>query len=241
MDGNGSPVHADLGRDDVHVWRATLTGIDPARFEPTLSADEQERAARFRFARDRHRYVVTRGVLRALLGRYLNQAPERLRFCYGRRGKPALAAANGGTELRFNVSHADDLALVAITRERDVGVDVERVREHFEIEPLIESCCSPPEIAALGACRPQARRAAFFATWTSKEAYLKGIGDGLHFPPERLTVRFATDGRPPELMVDGTRVEDWTLRTLDLERPYAAAVAAEGGDFLLSLADWRRV
>lgn len=228
------PGLIELARDEVHVWHAALEATDAVRLAATLSPDEHERAARFRFARDRDRFVATRGLVRVILGRYLGRAPETLRFRYGLRGKPSLSPACGGDELRFNVSHADDLALVAIARGREVGVDVERPRENLALDSLIATCCSPPEVATLSACQPQERHAAFFASWTSKEAYAKGVGDGLHLPLDRLTVHFAAAGGPIQLSMGETRIDDWTVRSVQVAPGYAAAVAAEGNDWTLS-------
>ncbi len=228
----------ELGRDEVHIWCASLDGIDAERRADTLAADEQARAARFRFPRDRDRFVAARALLRAILGRYLDRAPATLRFSYGPRGKPSLSPACGSDELRFNVSHAADLALFAIARAREVGVDVERIREDIALDPLIETACSPPEIIALGTCRPQDRSTAFYTYWTLKEAYIKGVGEGLHLPPDRLTVHLGNDGRLSQLLVGETRVDDWTLRSLDVAPGFGAAVAVAGHDFVLSHRCW---
>jgi 4'-phosphopantetheinyl transferase len=208
------------------------------RCAATRSADEHARAARFRFPQDRDRFVAARGLLRAILGGYLDLAPETLRFRYGRRGKPSLSPAGAGVELRFNVSHAGDLALVAVTRSREVGIDIERIRADIDLDLLIEASCSPAEIVALNACRPQDRVAAFFTYWTLKEAYLKGVGDGLHCPPDRLTVHPQDDGRPSRLLVGGSRVEDWTVRSFAVAPGFVGAVAVEGDDFALSRRCW---
>src|SRR4051812_17773983 len=118
---------------ELHVWRAELAQ-NPSlltRLERTLSEDERERAARFHFRRDAERFVVARGVLRDILGRYLCERPERLRFVYNEFGKPSLAGEHAGGPHRFNLSHSRDLALYAVTLGREVGVDLEFVRPDF--------------------------------------------------------------------------------------------------------------
>ena len=112
------------------MWRSILdqTPSQIRTLQQNLAADEQARAERFYFARDRGHFIVARGVLRAILGRYLSRAPERLSFCYGSHGKPALADAFDGNAIRFNLSHSHGVALYAVTRGREVGIDLERIR-----------------------------------------------------------------------------------------------------------------
>ncbi len=240
------PADPRLRSGDVHLWCATLDESATAvRLVDTLSADERVRAERFRFERDRRRFVAARGLLRAILGRYLDRAPAALRFCAGPYGKPALTQEDGNDDLRFNVSHAGDLALFAIARGREVGVDVERVRAEISLDSLIATCCSPQEIVALNACPPRERAAAFFACWTAKEAYLKGIGRGLSLPLDRLTVDPVVGDRPPRLTAGETPVDDWPLRSCDPGPGYVAVIAAEGrGWHVLGLrppaAQWTR-
>ncbi len=119
------------------------------RLRGTLALDEQARAARFRFERDRHHFIVGRGTLRALLGRYLGAEPGRLEFRYEVYGRPALAV---GTDLRFNLAHSHGLALVAVARDREVGVDIEQVRPIESFERIIERFFSPRECATFRRC-----------------------------------------------------------------------------------------
>ena len=118
-----------LGRDDVHLWRATLEVNAPSlcALERTLTEDERVRAGRLVFRRDRERFIIARGTLRFLLGGYLGLAPEEVRFAYGPRGKPELSAQGEGAPLRFNVTHSSGLALFAFARGRALGVDIDPV------------------------------------------------------------------------------------------------------------------
>ncbi len=120
-----APETLSLRSNDVHVWRAALDvpESDVRRLCDTLADDERRRAERFIFQNDRAHFVVARGLLRVLLGRYLQHDPQHLRLVYGPHGKPELASDVGGTGLRFNVSHSHGLALYAITRHREIGVE----------------------------------------------------------------------------------------------------------------------
>jgi phosphopantetheinyl transferase len=124
----------------VHVWRADLAAVEDG-LEDLLCADERSRAARILPARKRVLWVRSRGLLRALLGRYLDRDPRELRFVLGPHGKPALLSEGPtrpdvGEDLRFNLSHSDDHALVAVSAGREVGVDIERIRARYTAEFL---------------------------------------------------------------------------------------------------------
>ena len=124
------PAPKDLHLPDnvVHVWRAELR---PCATD-LLSASERERAAQFHFDKDRDRYVAARSILRQLIGRYEQASPEGIQFTYNTYGKPALE----GSSLRFNVSHSADLVLLAFTRNKNIGVDVERIRPEFAAKEI---------------------------------------------------------------------------------------------------------
>jgi 4'-phosphopantetheinyl transferase len=168
---------------DIDVWRAALDD-QPAEvlqyLQTVISPDEAGRAHRFYFERDRRRFVIGRGILRLLLGRYLGREPGELVFRYGENGKPALATLNGGPPpLYFNVTHSEGLAVYAFTRAGEVGVDIERIRDIPELEQIAGSYFPPGELARILACPEERRRDEFFRAWTRQEAVLKATGVGL--------------------------------------------------------------
>ncbi len=218
---------AELDRDEVHVWRVDLDGAPEAAVASSLSADERERARRFRFERDRQRFVAARGLLRRLVGRYLDQEPARVRFGYGPRGKPFVDAAGG---LRFNVSHSAGLALVAFAWGREVGVDVERLRPVPEAEDIARQYFSRWEESELRRLPEGERAAAFFRCWTRKEAFVKATGDGLSRPLDAFDVTLAP-GEPARLVrVAGEPEAARRFWMVDVSpgRGFAAALAIEG-------------
>jgi 4'-phosphopantetheinyl transferase len=231
------PADVRASDDVVDLWRLPLAlrpPRDAERFRQTLSADEAERAARFHFDRDRDRFTAARAQLRAVLALYLRTEPARLRFAYGPHGKPALAggpAGGGDSALRFNLAHSHELALLAVTRSHEVGVDLEHVRPDFATEDIAERFFSRREAAALRAL-PEgvARVEAFFRCWTRKEAFIKAKGEGLSFPLSLFTVSLAP-GEPAALLgcdTDAGETERWTLINLEPGAGYFAAAAAEG-------------
>ncbi len=227
-----------LPRDEAQVWCAALDGAAERRalLWPLLSADEQERARRFRFDRDRDRFTVARGLLRHLLGRYLGVDPARLRFAYNAHGKPALEDpqpdAPGKECPQFNVSHSAGLALYACAREAAVGVDLERRRPLSDMAQVAARFFSSREQALLRALPPERRLDAFYACWTRKEAYVKARGEGLSLPLDRFSVSLAP-GEPARLLhveddPRGEQVARWSLHDLAPAAGYAAALAVEG-------------
>ena len=236
------PERLRLDSGAVHVWRA---GLDQSpsqieRFRNTLDDDERSRADRFYFSRDRERFIVARGVLRALLGRYLDTAPERLSFSYSAHGKPALASEPGADAIRFNLSHSHGTALYAVTRGREVGVDLEFIRCDLEAEQIAERFFSHSEIVALQAVPPSIRKYAFFLCWTRKEAYIKARGEGLSMPLDQFDVSLIP-GEPAALLStkpDSDEALRWSLRNLTPASGYAAALASEGRDWNLSCWQW---
>ena len=225
-----------LPAGEVHVWRAALErpAVELASLAETLSPEEAERAERFYFERDRKRFVAGRGILRALLGRYVGVSPEAIRFQYGPQGKPSLAAGCGDGTLAFNLSHSHDLALYAFARRRAVGVDAERLRPLPDAGAMARRFFSPREVAALEAAPAGRREAVFLEIWTRKEAYIKALGEGLSRPLRGFSVAMGNE-RAPLLHVEGdeAEAERWRLQPLFPDPAYAAAVAVEGGGWRL--------
>lgn len=231
-----SPTNLVVSENDVHVWRADLN-IPAWRLNllaQTLSSDEQQRAERFYFEQDRMHYIAGRGLLRTILGRYLDLEPSKLEFCYSSRGKPALVNTNSGETLYFNLSHSNGLALYAVTRSRSIGIDLEHVRPMPDAEKLAQRFFSPQEYAVISTLLPEQKQEAFFNAWTRKEAYLKATGDGLA-GLEQVEVS-VTPGEPPELLsIQGDRqiASQWSVYQLTPAPGYIAALAVEGHDWHL--------
>jgi 4'-phosphopantetheinyl transferase len=231
-----------LGCDEVHVWRATLdqTSSQIQSFLHNLAADEQARAKRFHFGRDRKHFIVARGVLRAILGGHLNRAPECVSFCYSSHGKPALAGESHGDAIRFSVSHSRGVALYAVTRGREVGIDVERIRFDLAVAEIAERFFSPREVAILRALPTELQQQAFFRYWTCKEAYIKARGEGLSFPLDQFDVSLAP-GEPAAVLGtqrDPSEASRWSLQELTRAPGYVAALAVEGHGWRLTCWQW---
>jgi 4'-phosphopantetheinyl transferase len=223
----------------VDLWRMSLhPGVDRLRdLWKCLDRDERTRAFRFRFPRDRDRFVASRGTLRHILAHRLGLAPERLRFGQGPAGKPFLP---DHADLWFNVSHAGELLLIGLAHHGPLGVDVEVVQEDAVVDATGPLVLSQPERDELSRLEGPARRERFARFWTRKEAYIKADGRGMSLELGRIDV---SGGGDRALLRDPssgrwTPCERWTLRSLDAWPGYAAAVAAEGDGWRLVRHGW---
>ncbi len=228
-----APLRREAGPNDVHVWRidATHGVLDTS----PLSEKEQERAARFKFERDRTRFIVAHVALRKILASYLLATPAGLEFEEGPHGKPHLI----GYRLFFNLSHAGDIVLVAVAGSSEVGVDVEVVSRDVEHEPLAKRFFSTSEVEAFQAIdEGQARIDAFFKLWTRKEAIVKAIGEGLSMPLDCFDV--SLDQWSAGITTSRTDLEtaEWWVEGLEPASGYAGAVAFEKGSGLTGLWNW---
>jgi 4'-phosphopantetheinyl transferase len=201
--------------NEVHVWQASLQVSSVTAWVPLLSADEQARANRFKFAIHRDRFIAARGMLRQLLASYLNDSPQHLTFCYGDRGKPALVNA----PIQFNVSHSEDVALYAIS-SHPVGIDVEKIRE-IDVAGLSQRFFTAAETHAIAQLPPEQRLKSFFRYWTCKEAYLKATGEGLS-GLSGLEIFLAGEAR---LTAENAAVQSWVLRELDVPTAFVGTLA----------------
>ncbi len=223
----------------IHVWRAALDlssgGVDALR--EYLSDEERARVKRFYFPRDARRWTVARGTLRLLLARYTGVRPQDLRFRLNQWGKPALDWA--GADLRFNLSHCGGVALYAIARSADVGIDVEEIREGRADGAIVEHFFSPREVRDWTRLASGDRLRAFFRCWTRKEAYIKAVGQGLGIPLSSFDVSLQP-GEPPAL-IDARHPSGrrrWTFSDIDAGPGYAAALAIEGPPRAVRCRQW---
>jgi 4'-phosphopantetheinyl transferase len=221
------PSFEVIGPDVIDVWTWSLDAPPPSvdEFAALLSAEELARAARFVQERDGQRFIVGRGRLRSILGRYLGLPPHMFSFTYNDYGKPSIALP-GGTPFHFNLSHSADLAALAISDHYDLGIDIEEIR--FLKEDIAGRFFSRREYLTLQALPPEAYLDGFYRCWTRKEAFVKAHGAGLSLPLDSFDVTFdwANEPRLERLDGDPDAPSNWRILALETPITFAGAVVA---------------
>lgn len=228
----------ELPHGVVNVWVRSLhvpAFVERACYE-LLSAEEHERAGRYRVERPRKDFIVTRATLRSLAAAYLGTTPLDLSFRYSKYGKPMLDGPFDSrfNDLRFNVSHTEGLALIAFVRTHEIGIDVEKIRPQPDVRKLAERFFSLHEREALEKLSGDELQTAFFRCWTRKEAYVKARGEGLSLPLHQFDVSVAAHESQALLATrpDPSEASRWILRDLPTTPGYAAALAVSAaGDW----------
>jgi 4'-phosphopantetheinyl transferase len=235
----GWPV---LGPAEVHVWQMSLQR-SPDELESLhalLDADERARVARCRLEADRREMLAARGLLRWVLGGYLGQEPATLRIRRGAGGKPSLVEPR----VHFNLSHTRGLALLAVTVDGAVGVDVERVRALADLQEVARHFFSDAERRMLASRSPAEAELGFFRCWTRKEAYVKARGDGLAIPLAAFDVPLEAteEPRPVVSREAGREAHGWYVREVSVDArsgaPVVAAVALRRARWPVRLITW---
>ncbi|HET7624470.1 MAG TPA: 4'-phosphopantetheinyl transferase superfamily protein [Verrucomicrobiae bacterium] len=225
------PDDPRLEAGEVHVRAASLE-ISPEtleKFSVFLCASEKERARRFKFDVLRNRFIAGRGLLRKMLGFYLNCEPAKLEFDYSAQGKPELSGEFSKSGFQFNLAHSENAALFAITRAGEIGVDIERVRAIKNMDELVARFFCARENELFRKLSDEEKPAAFFNLWTRKEAILKATGEGITRSLNLVEVSFLP-GEPAQLIAvngDSEKAKQWILRDLAPAPGFAGALAIQ--------------
>jgi 4'-phosphopantetheinyl transferase len=222
------PLVPRIDANESHLWKIDLRCETTTEMNASLSSDEHDRAARFHFEKDRQRFRIAHASLRMILGRYLDVAPALLAFAQTEYGKPFLINPEAAG-FHFNLSHSEDLALVSVTMDREVGVDIEFMRSNSATIDVAEHFFSVAEVYTLTGLDPSHRTQGFFNCWTRKEAYIKARGEGLSLALDSFDVSLAPDVPVALLQTrfDPSDVSRWSLHELFPAPNYAAAIAVE--------------
>ncbi|HTI72987.1 MAG TPA: 4'-phosphopantetheinyl transferase superfamily protein [Candidatus Limnocylindria bacterium] len=238
-----SPSLRDAWPDDeVHLWKIQLDWPESvlARFRRDLSVEEQQRADRFVFDKHRRRYVVAHGAMRSVLSRYLGCDPRQVEYQTNSKGKPAIKPGLGDGILQFNLSHSEEVALLAVTQGRAVGVDLEQVREFSGRDGIVEKQFSAAEWEEFQRVPPPLRNEAFTLGWTRKEAFVKALGEGLSCDLRAFSVSL-TPGEEPRLVHIDPSLEGrgpWALGHIDPEPGFCGALVVAGSGFVVRERVW---
>ena len=212
------------GRIEVFFIDLKQPTHEQAWYEASLTSKESQRAARYRIDEKRTEFAVTRGSLRRLLASLTGIEPERVPLEFGLHGKPSLKHDS----IRFNVSHSHDAALIAITLDSEIGVDIEQVRPRVSYMRLAERFFSPVERDELLQLPKDDQQFGFFACWTRKEALLKADGSGIARGLDTFDV--LVDPAMPAVLLETRWPDDahaaWRLADIDVGPYYRAAIAS---------------
>lgn len=207
-------VVADI---DSFTWIARF--FSEPTIENILSHDEQVRAGKYRFSRDRASFLIGRLLVRLLVSKLIDASPREIEFSYSRFGQPKIVSPSSAAAIQFSIAHSKEIIACAFFAHHRVGVDVEYTADPV-LASLMESCLTPREIAAVLAASPQQRYELFYTYWTLKEAYLKALGTGLHVPMNRFSIELSTSSRHAHLIASSEKQlpASWPLATF---RPLA--------------------
>lgn len=232
-----APLHLT---DAVEFFRVDLNPPQDLVAEARTLLTDEERVRADRFVTDQltRRFTVCRAVLRRVLGLAVSLPPQQIRFSTGPHGKPSLMPDQGLVE--FNVSHTGDLAVIALTHQRPLGVDVETISDRQSQDDLAARFFSTIERQTYFALPETQRTAAFYRIWTCKEAFLKATGSGLSFPLGQFSVSAAPDQPPGLLHVDNDpeAAQRWSFVLPTVPSGFAAALTVSGHGWTLRCRDW---
>lgn len=229
-----------LDLNEVHIWHLNVRDhLDRlSDYEALLDKEEKKKAHRFRFDKDYNCSIIARGVLRTLLGSYLQLPPGEIAFTYGACGKPEIDADNS---IKFNISHASGAIVLGFVQNYEIGVDVEFIDEKIDPMQISKYFFSEEEIAALYSEPDDKIIEAFYNCWTRKEAFIKAVGDGLSFPLDQFVVSLKP-GLKAQLLEtkwDQGEKNKWKLNSFNIGEQYAGAVMIKGNVTGLKLLEYK--
>jgi 4'-phosphopantetheinyl transferase len=223
-----------LPPEEIHLWLAFYDEITDERllsdYRSLLNSAEKEQQARFYFAKDRLRYLITRALVRTVMSRYVPIDPRDWVFSTNAYGCPEIANAQGREAfLSFNISHTESLIVLGVTTRRALGVDVENFRAREVSIEIADRYFAPAEVAALNNVPPQQQQYRFFEYWTFKESYIKARRMGLSLPLDKFSFHYPHD-RALEIAIDAELADDaarWQFWQFQPRPEYLVAICAE--------------
>ncbi len=214
---------------DIHVWSINLTDHyekENALYD-LLSVDEKKRASKYRSEKDRSFFIIARGIIRKIISYYLAVDPKIISFFYNNYGKPYI---NHYRFLCFNISHSEDLLMCIIAKNREVGIDVERIIDLDNYELIAQRFFSYNEYLNLKSVPQKYRLSSFYECWTRKEAFVKAIGNGFSYPFNQFEVSLMPNEPAVLRSIEGNvmHAKKWYLHTINFFQEYKIACAFKG-------------
>ena len=230
----------NLKPETIHLWYIDVgTNLD-SRYYNLLSEDEKIRAGKYRFTQDQYVFITARAVLRILSGHYLQKDPTHIRFKYGAYGKPYFQDENS---LLFNVSHSGSKAIIGFGKHTEIGVDIEKIKDDFDVLDIADKFFSQSETKSLTEITKEEQNRAFFRCWTRKESFIKAKGDGLSLPLDSFSVTLDDDikVRLIETNWNSREKENWKIFSFVPDDNYIAAVSVQGNVQKIEYWNWNEV
>lgn len=228
-----------LEKNEVNIWfiKVDFDADQTKYYESILAVDENEKANRFKFEKDKIVYQTARGILRLLSGKYLNLNPKEIQFEYNEYGKPFYKA---NKPLKFNVSHSGERIVIAFILNHEIGVDIEKIKNDFDVLELAQNFFSATEIVALESQPKEELPKAFYRCWTRKEAFIKAEGSGLSFPLDKFAVTLDDDIEAELLETQWNPAEknEWQLFSFIPAKGYLGALAVANTSAKISYHNW---
>ncbi len=235
-------MRLELNNTEVHIWNVDIQKHvhDLELYHKLLSSAETEQAGRFHFEKDKIRYTITHAVFRLLISSYSGIEPVDVEYSYNKHKKPCLQEKAKFKNLTFNLSHSGMLIVFAFALNRELGIDIEKIKPMNDADGLIERFCSEREKSDYFSIPAEMRNKAFFRCWSRKEAYIKARGTGLYFSLAKFSVSIKPEDPPMLLEVkdEPDETERWRLYDLDISKDYSSSLMVENGEVMLRFFEW---
>ncbi len=229
-----------LKQNEIHIWRLRFSKAshDPEEFyRYFLSQDEKERADRLKFQTDRNNFLLARGHLRSLLSAYLYKEPKEFELCYGSYGKPYISKDSNPDNISFNLSHSRGTSFYALTKEREIGIDIEYLRPVSRAQKIIDRFFSEEERAYYHNQPSGKKLETFFMLWCRREAYTKALGTGFNLPESKIDISFVTGEKKNNIDLIDNGGSSLSMIEITVQQGYAASLAVSGVDAEISYRD----
>lgn len=226
----------DLGQNKIQIWSCFLDQTEQivSGCYSILSNEEKSRAGKLKFTELRNRWVLSRGVLRLLLSNYYNCSPKEMKFIFNEFSKPLLSKVLNGNEISFNLAHSDNLAVYIFSQNRRIGIDLEKTQDLADMEALTELFLNEYEKKWYNKISLANRKEIFYRIWTCKEAYIKAIGKGFSFSPNKIVLEFNSKQELFFKEITGDNdFETWKIVEFETNPNFVSSAVIEGNDFTM--------
>jgi 4'-phosphopantetheinyl transferase len=208
-----------LGDNEIHIWLSYLN-LHQARLKhlyPLLSSTEKERSERFNHYKHRKNYIASHGFLHTVLSYYIDIPASEIAFSHGEQGKPSIIDEQNSENIQFNLSHSGNLAILAICKNHQLGVDIEHTDRKADWAGIARRFFTANEQQDFFQLNESIQEDAFYKVWTRKEAHMKVTGKGLHLPPTQFEISIPP--KPAEFIGNLKSDDNNYYKMMDIDLP----------------------